>query len=284
MSPRDVLLASIVVVIWGVNFIVVKLGTAELPPFLLSSLRFILVAALVCPFRRLPRAILGKTALLALTLGVGHFGLLFCGIRLLDTASAAITIQLGVPFSALIGALALKEHPGWHGMTGIALAFAGVALLAGEPTQPSLAGIAIVVMAALDWALANLLIKKIGPVDSLALNGWTALFSVPMLLSMSLIFEHDQIGAIQAAGWAGWGAMAYTAFGASLVAYTLWYSLIARLPMSQVVPFTLLGPVISVACGVLLLGESLSWHKLAGGVLTVLGVAVVQFKPQRAAG
>ncbi|MBX9635788.1 MAG: EamA family transporter, partial [Magnetospirillum sp.] len=62
----------------------------------------------------------------------------------------------------------------------------------------------------------------------------------------------------------------------SLVAYSLWYRLLARHSMNQIVPITLLGPVVGVASGVMLLGEPLSWQKLVGGAITIAGVAVVQ--------
>jgi len=278
MGLTDTLLSTIVVVIWGVNFIVIKLGTAELPPFLLTALRFTLVALLVVPFRPLPRAIKPKAFWLGVVLGIGHFGLLFTGIRGLDTASAAITIQLGVPFSALAGVFLYKERLGWRLLLGLAMAFAGVALLTGEPSHPSIPYLLIVIAAAIAWAVSNVILKNIGPVDSLALNGWMALFATPLLLGMSLILENGQLQAVTQAGWAGWGAVAYTACAASLIAYTLWYQLVARLPISVVSPFTLLAPVISVSCATFILDEPLGWHKLVGGALTVAGVAFVQLR------
>jgi O-acetylserine/cysteine efflux transporter len=279
MSPLDTLFSTIVVSIWGVNFVVMKLGAAQLPPFLLSTIRFTIVAAAIVPFRRLPRHHWRLVLALALVLGVGHFGLLLVAASGLDAATTAIGIQLCVPFSAMVGAIVYKERLGPSGWLGIALGMAGVVLLAGEPTHPSAPHIALVVTAAMAWAWANVIVKRIGPIDSLTLNGWTALFSVPLLAVMSLIFEHGQIQAVQNSNWHGWGAVAFTAGASSLIAYTLWYRLIARNPMSRVVPFTLLGPVIGVFCGAFLLGEPLHWQKLLGGAMTILGVAVVQFRP-----
>lgn len=279
MSPLDTLLSTIVVAIWGVNFVFMKLGTGELPPFLLSALRFALVAAVIVPFRPLPRRHWRLVLALAVVLGVGHFGLLLAAASGLDAATTAIGIQLCVPFSAMVGSLVYRERLGRAGWAGLSLGMAGVVLLAGEPSHPSPPHIALVVIAAFAWAWSNVIVKRIGPIDSLTLNGWTALFSMPLLAGMSLLFEQGQVQAVAKAGWHGWGAVLFTAGASSLVAYTLWYRLIGRNPMSRVVPFTLLGPVIGVACGALLLGEPLHWQKLLGGALTILGVAVVQFRP-----
>lgn len=83
------------------------------------------------------------------------------------------------------------------------------------------------------------------------------------------------------AGWRGYGAVLYMALLATMVAYGLWYTLIRRYPMSLVMPFTLLAPVIGVASGIVLLGEALSWRILLGGAATVAGVAlIVLSRPQ----
>ncbi|HVI50863.1 MAG TPA: EamA family transporter [Candidatus Sulfotelmatobacter sp.] len=279
MSPLDTLLSTVVVAIWGVNFVFMKLGTTELPPFLLSTMRFCLVAAMIVPFRPLPRRRWPLVLALAVVLGVGHFGLLLCAASGLDAASTAIGIQLCVPFSAMVGAMVYRERLGRAGWIGLILGMTGVVLLAGEPTHPSPPHLLLVAAAAMAWAWSNVLVKRIGPIDSLTLNGWTALFSIPPLAAMSLAFEHGQVEAVATAGWHGWSALAFTAGASSLIAYTLWYRLIARNPMNRVVPFTLLGPVIGVISGALLLSEPLHWLKLLGGALTILGVAVVQFRP-----
>ncbi len=278
MNAKDAGLATIVVTVWGINFVAAKLGTRELPPLLFTAIRFAFVALAVIPFFPRPRGQLRLIGLLSLVLGVGHFGILYVGIKGLDAATAAIALQLCMPFSALVAAVAYGERLGPRGLSGMVLALAGVVLLAGEPHRPDLLSLGLVVFAALAWALSNLVVKRLGPIRPLLLNGWTCLFAVPPLLLLSALVEHGQIDALRNAGWTAWGAMAFTVVAASLVAYTLWYRLIARQPINRVVPFTLLNPVIGVASGVLALGEPLSWQKLVGGALTLAGVAVIQLR------
>lgn len=266
------------VILWGLNFIAVKMAVTVLPPFLLTGLRFAGVALALAPFFRPCRSQVAGIAAIAAVLGCGHFGLLFFAISGMDAASVAIVTQLGVPFSALLAWAAFGEKLGPARGVGMMLAFAGVALLAGEPSLPHWTPLAVGVASMFCWAISNVQVKRLGSIPPLVLNGWMALFAAPMLLALSSFVESNQLAALTrtAQDWKIVAALAYTVIASSLVAYTLWYRLLARHPMNRVVPITLLAPVIGVAAGHLVLGEGLTWHKLAGGALTIIGVAVVQ--------
>ncbi|MCR6633018.1 MAG: EamA family transporter [Magnetospirillum sp.] len=278
MNARDLLAALTVVTLWGLNFIAVKVAVAVLPPFLLTGLRFAGVALALAPFFRPRRDQIKGILGVGLVLGCGHFGLLFLGISGMDAATAAIVTQLGVPFSALLAWIAFGEKLSPARAVGLALAFSGVALLVGEPSLPHWGPLAVSVLAMLAWALSNVQVKRLGHIEPLALNGWMALFASPMLLALSLAVESGQQQALlrAATDWKVLAGTAYTVIASSLVAYSLWYRLLARHPMNRVVPITLLGPVVGVAGGVLALGEPLGWHKLVGGALTIAGVAAVE--------
>lgn len=264
--------------LWGTNFIAVKIVLGVLPPLFLTALRFALVACVLVPFFRPRRDQIKGIAAIGAVLGCGHFGLLFVSLSGMDAASAAIVTQLGVPFSALLAWAVFGEKLGPARSFGLVMAFAGVALLAGEPSLPHWGPLAIGVASMVCWAISNVQVKRLGTIAPLALNGWMALFAAPMLLGLSLAGESGQLDALAHAIMSPpiLAGMAYTVIASSLVAYSLWYQLLGRHPMNRIVPFTLLGPVISVAGGVTLLGEPLGWHKLAGGALTIAGVAVVQ--------
>lgn len=278
LPPRDVGAALIVVLIWALNFILGKVGLSEMPPFLMLALRFGLVALLLLPFLgRADRKRWPLVLAIAVVLGGCHFGLMFFGLAHVDAGPAAIAIQLTVPFSALLGYAFFGERIGRAQIAGMAMAFIGVYLLAGEPARmTSPLHLLAVVVAAFAWAVANVLIKRLGPINVFSLNGWVALLAAPLLLAVSLACEHGQAEALAAAGWRGWGAVVYMAVASSVIAYGLWYFLIERYPMSRVVPMTLLSPVLAVVFAVLLLGEPLSWTMIWGGILTVGGVAVIE--------
>ncbi|SEH31788.1 DMT family transporter [Magnetospirillum fulvum] len=276
MSPADWAGALAVAILWGGNVIAVKVAVETLPPFLLMGIRFSIVALLLAPFFRPRRAQVPGLLALAMVLGVGHFGLMFLAISGMDAATAAVAVQMTIPFSALLAWLVYREALGWARTLGVGLAFAGILLLAGEPHATGLWPLAVMAVSTLCWAVSNVMIKRVGLIDPLTINGWVALFAAPVLFVCSALFEQGQAEAIAATGLVGWAGLAYTVIGASLVAYTLWYWLVRRHSLNRIVPFTLLGPAVGITGGVLLLGEPLTWQKLVGGLLTVGGVAAVQ--------
>ena len=282
MKPIDVAAAVVVILVWAFNFVVGKVGVGQLPPLLMMALRFTLVAALLAPFLR-P---IGKPWRLIIALSVVfgglHFGLLFSGLRGVDAGAAAIAIQLAVPFSALLARVFFAERLGTLQLLGMALAFGGVWLLAGEPSRPTSAVHFIMVVAsALAWAMANVIIKWLGRIDVFVLNAWVAALAAPQLLLVTLRVEDGHWDAMAAADWRGWGAIVYMAVAASIVAYGLWYWLIRRHEVNRVVPLMLLSPVLAVLFASWMLDEPLTGRILLGGGLTLAGVAMIQFlKPK----
>lgn len=276
MTLADGLIGLLIAIFWGLNFAVSKAGLDHFPPIFMISLRFALVAVLLVPFVRMPRGRMKEIALFSITLGLLHFSFMFSGLSRVDAAVAAITIQIQVPFAALLSAILFRDPPGWRRLLGMALAIAGVSILAGEPrTSSVLWAVGLIVVAALIWAVSNIQMKQLANVDGFALNGWMALLAVPQLLLASLVIERGQWTAILSAGWLDWGTVAYQAVIVVILGYGLWYRLLRRYSVNQVMPFTLLVPLFGVLSGVLFLGEALTWPLAAGGAATVAGVAII---------
>lgn len=283
MPLRDYLLIVLVIAIWGLNFVVIKVGVAEFPPFLMTALRFGIVAVLVVPFMAVPWHAMKWLALLSFTFGSLHFGLLFVGLQGMDGSTGAILAQLGVPFSTLLAAIFLKDRLGPWRTAGLILAFVGAAVLAGEPRLPALGPFVLMVVSALAWAVSNMFIRKVASVNSLAVTGWISLLAVPQAVLWSAVFEDGQVEAMREASLLAWGALLYVAVLASIVAYSLWYHLLGKHPVNHVVPFTLLAPVLGVLASALLLDEPLTWYKLVGGALTIAGVGTILVRQGRRA-
>lgn len=276
MKLPDLASMLTVMLLWGLNFPVAKLGMAEVPPLLFMGLRFLIVAGLLCPFVRLPRDKIAGVMVLAVMLGGLHFSMMFTGIARMDAGTAALLSQMSVPFAALLAALLYREPLGWRRLAGMVLAFVGIGLIAGEPRfghDP--VPLFLVLAAAFMWALANIQIRRIGAIDGYALTAWLACFSAPQLLALSAVFEHDQWRSINRAGWRGWDGILYGAFAIAILSYGLWYPLVRRYPVNLIMPFTLLTPVIAVAASALILGERLSWTSALGGAATIIGVATI---------
>ena len=279
MRPVHILTLIFVTAIWGFNFVVAKWGLHEIPPLLLTGLRFFLVAVLLLPFVPRPRRILTGIIPLSVSLGSLHFSLMFIGLTRVDASVASIAIQLQIPFSAILAAIFFKDRLGWRRAAGMALAFFGVVLVAG---MPRISGdrfyLVLVILASLVWAVGNIQIKALDGVGAVTLNAWISLFSAPTpssALILSAIFEHGQLAALSNAGWRGYGALLYMAIMGTIVGYGLWYAMIARYTTNMTMPFLLLVPVFGVLSGVAALGEPLSWQVILGGLAVIAGVGVI---------
>jgi O-acetylserine/cysteine efflux transporter len=276
MRLSDLALVLVVMVIWGLNFAIAKMGLTQFPPVFMMGLRFAVVALVLLPFVRLPREKLAGILLLSFTLGCVHFSLMFSGLKGTDAAAAAIASQTQVPFAALIAAFVYKDRLGWRRALGMALAFIGVVVMVGEPRHSiNLLPIILVVAASFMWAVANIQIKELGAVDGFALNAYLGLFAAPQLFIASSFLESGQWEALKNANWVGWSAVGYMAIIVTVVSYVMWYRVLRRYTVNQVMPFTLLVPVLGVLFAALLLDEELTWRIILGGFATVAGVAVI---------
>jgi O-acetylserine/cysteine efflux transporter len=281
LNTRDFLLSLIAMMLWGLNFAVSKLALAEFPPILLCGLRFAVVALLLAPFHPRPRR-LGPVIALAATLGLLHYGVLFSALTMIDASTAAIVMQLQVPFGAILAALVLREKFSWRDGFGMGAAFAGVALIAGAPRlETGRVGVALFVIAALAWALSSIQIKWLGPINVFQLNGWLAVFIAIELLMLSVWREGSPLPAIRAAGWRGWTGVAYTSLAATIAAFGLWARMIARHPIGRMMPFMLTVPLFAILGGVVLNGDRITPDIVIGGALTIAGVAMMVLRRAR---
>lgn len=278
MKPQHLAAMLLVQLIWGVNFVAAKIGLAHFESLFFLALRFSLVALLLLPFVGLPRRKLKQLIPLSLTMGAMHFGLIYLGMRYLDAATSSIAVQLQVPFAAILAAFFFGETLGWRRITGMVVAFAGVVLIAGEPrfSGGNLWPLVAVIGAALVWAAGNVQVKALGEeFDAVQLNGYIAILAAPQLLVLSLLIEGNQFAHALDVAWQGWAALLFQSIIVAIFSYIIWYNLMRRYPVNQVMPFTLLLPMIGVASGHLVLGETVTWQMIMGGIATVAGVAIV---------
>ncbi len=125
-------------------------------------------------------------------------------------------------------------------------------------------------------------IKLLGDdVEVLNLNAWVALLAAPQTMLASYIFDTGQWEAIRTADFQAWAVIAYQAIFVNMVGYSIWYRMMRKFPVNQVMPFTLLVPIFGVLSGVFVLGESLTAMMLLGAALTLLGVAIVVLRRPR---
>ena len=274
LTPVDIAMGVSVALVWGAGILFAKAALGYFPPILLMAFRFAVTALAFVWFVPIPRGQLKALFWIAIVSAAIQYSLTFTGLAGLDASVTLLVVQLEVPFLVLIGAVALNERPGLRKWAGIALAFVGVALIAGEPRIAAAWGsVLLVIGGAFAWAVGQAMVRRLQGLSGLTTTAWVAVMATPQLFVMSALFERGQVTAIVNAPPSVWITVAYLGLVMNGVGYVMWYSLIHRNPVSQVAPFLLLLPVFGVAGGTVFLGESLGPMVLLGGVIVVSGVA-----------
>ncbi len=262
--------------VWGMGFVFAKAAIDHFPPILLMAFRFLLTALLMVWFVRPPLGMITKIFGIAFISAAIQYSLTFTGLKGLDASIAALVVQLEVPFLVILAMVLLKERPGLRKWLGIALAFAGVALIAGEPRiNNAWVSLLLVVGGAFTWALGQVLIRMLKSLDGLTAAAWVAVCATPQLFIMSALIETGQLEAVRQAGWVVWSAVIYLGVVMTAIGYAMWYTLVRRHPVSMVSPFLLLLPVFAALGGMLFLGETMSAISILGGAIVIAGVAII---------
>ena len=281
MSPRDLLLALVVVAAWGVNFVVIKVGLHGVPPMLLGALRFLLAAIPAVFFVKRPQLPWRWLLAYGATISFGQFAFLFTAMYVgMPAGLASLVLQAQAFFTLLFAVMFLHERFRAQNVIGLLIAAGGLAVIGLEGGHVmTLAGFVLTLCAAVSWALGNIVTKKIGKVDLVGLVVWASLIPPLPFLVLSYFLEGPQriAAALTGIGGSSIFAIVYLAFIATLLGYSLWSRLLSRYPASQVAPFSLLVPIIGLASASLFLDEHLSTAQIAGAVLVMAGLAVNVF-------
>lgn len=283
MPIRHRLLAVLVAVLWGANFIAIHASLEIFPPFFCAALRFTLLAIptlLLVPRPQVPtRWLVGY----GIGFGILQFAFLYLAMSVgMPAGLASLVLQSSAPFTVVLGAALLGEHLSHRAATGVGVAALGMAVVGSQRLdgQAGLLPFVLTLLAGLGWAFGNLAARQAAPPKPLHLTMWMTVVPPLPLLALSLVTEGpDRIGDALLASlstspdalWA-WAGLAYTTLAATVIGSGIWTWLMARHPSGTVAPFSMLVPVTGLALAWLLLGEVPAPLELVGGVLVVGGV------------
>lgn len=277
MKPRHVALAVLVATIWGVNFVVIKVGLRDFPPLLFSALRFLTAAVPAIFFVGRPRVAWRWVLAVALFLGVAKFGLLFVGMHAgMPAGLSSLVLQSQVFFTILFAAVVLRERPRPVQLAGMAVAAAGIALIAVDYGVGSpISALLLVIAGAAAWGVSNVVTRYARPPDALSFIVWVSAVAVLPLLALSLLVEGPaaDLAALRGMDLGNFAAIGFIAWISTLLGFGLWGFLLREHDAGTVVPFALLVPVAGMLSGRLLLDEPLTPVRLGGAALVVAGMA-----------
>ena len=278
MTPKDLLLALLVIVVWGLNFVVIKVGLHGMPPMLMGALRFMLAAFPAILFVRRPQVPLRWMLAYGMTISVGQFAFLFYAMYVgMPAGLASLVLQSQAFFTLFFAALFLGERLRGSNLFGLLVAASGLVLIGLQGGQAmTLAGFALTIAAASMWALGNVVTRKLGKVNLVGLVVWGSLIPPLPFLALSLWLEGPELisQSLRSLGLDSLLVLAYLAFGATILGYGLWSRLLSRYPASQVAPFSLLVPVVGISSSALLLGERLGSLQMVGAALVMAGLLI----------
>lgn len=285
LSLRHSLLATLVAVIWGFNFVVIEWGMHDVPPLLFASLRFSAVVVPAVFFVPRPTVPWRTVVAVGTFMSLGQFGLLYTSMHLgMPPGLAALVLQAQVLFTVLIAAVWLRERPRRKQVVGVLVASAGLVVVGiGRGGHVPLSALALCVAAALSWGFGNVVARRSAvPASSgLSLVVWSSLVvPVPLfLLSLALDGPATVGRALSGLGVEAVASTLYTAGLASLVGYSIFNGLLARYPASSVVPYVLIAPPVAMASAWLLLGQTLNLAEAAGSLVVLVGVLTTVWQP-----
>lgn len=287
MSLRHSLLAILVVVIWGANFVVIDAGQADVPPLLFLAMRFLVVCVPAIFFLKPPTIGWRQLLLVGGFLSLGQFALLYLALALgMPPGLASLLLQTQVIFSLVVAALVLRERPTPRQLVGVFVGMVGLAfVIVGHAQAAPWLPLVVTLGAALSWSIGNVLARRAQASSGLSLVVWSGLVVPLPAFALSLIVDSPPVvwQALTGLSWVAIASTVYTAVFASLIGYGIWNSLLARYPTSAVVPFTLLVPVVGILTAWLVQAEVPSVTEFVGGAIMLTGLAAAVLQPRRRA-
>ncbi|WP_240701584.1 EamA family transporter [Pseudoalteromonas sp. CO342X] len=270
-------MALIVVIIWGLNFSVIKFGLAELPPILFSGLRFLVVAIPAVFFIPFPKTSVWNVFGVGLFLGVLKFSLLFIAMESNASAGiASLLLQAQVIFTVLLSVLLLKETMDRFQVVGISIATFGFSLFfINSSGSTTILGAVLILLAALFWSFSNLIMKRLQDVNLLHFIVWVSLVPPLPLFTLSYFIETDApLTLLLNTTTQSWLSIAYVGYISTLIAFAVWGWLLKNYKAAAVTPFALLIPIVGIVGSALLLNEQLMLMEAVGGGFILCGLTI----------
>jgi len=279
MKTRDIFIALLVPVVLGFGFVIAKPAMQYFPPYLLMGMRFTIPALILVWWFPLPKGLyfdLFKVSLIGSTL---QYGLTYTGLNIIDASSAVLLVQLEVPFGIVIAFFLLKEIPTLKNIVGLVIAFIGVFILTGAPNlEGKYVGVLLTLSGAFTWALGAVMAKPLSKkIGAFALMTWLCVFSGPMLLLVSLVFDGNPITYFISANLNSWLTVIFLGFIMQPVGYAAWYYVLKKYPINKVMPVLLVLPVTGLLTSIFLLGEDPPKQVFLGGLVIIFGVGMILF-------
>lgn len=282
--PREIyLLLAFLIVFWGLNWPIMKIGATEINVFsfralnvLVSGFGFLLIARLrkrrITPTRRDWKGIL-PVALISVA---GWNALILFGLSLMDSGRAAILGYTMPLWATAISFLILKTRITGRQVVGLALGLGAMVLLLFQDLEvlgQAPIGTLICVAAAMCWAVTTVYLRHFGfSLATSSLSFWLNIVAVPPLAALALLYDDTNWSAVS---WQAWGALAYNMVIAGCLCFYAYNRIAMIVPVVVSSVSTLIVPVAGVFFGAVLLSEKPGIFEFGALALVLLAVGSV---------
>ena len=280
MNLKDTFIASLVPIFLGFGFVIAKPAFESFPPILLMGIRFTFAASLLIWWFPIPKGYLKKIFFASLIANTLQYSITYTGLNYIDASAAVLLVQTEVPFGVIFAYFMLREKPTIRALIGIAVAFVGVYILTGSPNlHGKFFGITLTIIGSAIWALGQVIVKPLSKeINPLALVAWLALFSGPLLITLSSIIDGDTIKYLSEAKFDHWMIAFYIGFIMQPVTYGCFYYVLKNNPLYKVLPIVTMGiPPTGLLAAIFLLGEKPTQELFIGGAIIIVGVILIVF-------
>ena len=280
MNLKDTFIASLVPIFLGFGFVIAKPAFESFPPILLMGIRFTFAASLLIWWFPIPKGYLKKIFFASLIANTLQYSITYTGLNYIDASAAVLLVQTEVPFGVIFAYFMLREKPTIRALIGIAVAFVGVYILTGSPNlDGKFFGITLTIIGSAIWALGQVIVKPLSKeINPLALVAWLALFSGPLLITLSSIIDGDTLKYLSEAKFDHWMIAFYIGFIMQPVTYGCFYYVLQNNPLYKVLPIVTMGiPPTGLLAAIFLLGEKPTQELFIGGAIIIVGVILIVF-------
>lgn len=281
MTIKEHILATLVVLIWGFNFVVIRWGVEDIHPMTMTLLRFVLTAFPMVFLVKKPDVAMRYVVFYGVMFGAGVWGLANLAVYLGTSAGmASLLLQLSPFLTVVVAVLVFKETLRRRQAIGIGIALIGfLAICVFKSDNLSGLGIALMLASAMFWTICNSIIKIAKPKNVVSFTVWSSLFIPLPILALSYIYaEFYNVSfesLIQLPSMKGWISIIFQSVIVTLFGYAVWTRLIGKHGLAIVTPYSLLVPISGLFFGWIFYDETLSNIELVGSVLVLIGLIML---------
>ena len=278
MQIKDIFLAILITMIWGINFSFIKLGLDTLDPFMITAIRFTLVAFPLVFFIKRPNVEFKYLVSYGFFFGVGVWGITTLGIFYgISAGIASLLIQMSVFFAILLGVILLNESINKTQILGFVISAIGITLIATVTDgSVSIIGFVLVLIGSVFMAIVSLIVKKSNTKDMFSFLVWSSLFSIIPLFLLSYLTQGGEvfINFATIIDTKAILAILFIVYPTTLFGYWAWNKLLQKYPISSVAPLALLVPFFGLAGSYIIFDEQLGLIKIIASIFIILGLII----------